>query len=103
MTLLEQEILDTINEAIGGKYIGQLKVFHEDEVGWVLLLHMNQEQAPMNFVYDGTWEQFKKFIYNELHFRKMHKASFFQAVQELPSLIDKHGELELDYDTVIIT
>ena len=33
MTLLEQEILDTINEAIGGKYIGQLKVFHEDEVG----------------------------------------------------------------------
>lgn len=33
----------------------------------------------------------------------MEIASFFQAVQELPSLIDRHGELELDYDTVIIT
>lgn len=103
MTLLEEEILETINDAIGGKYIGQLKVFHEDEIGWVLLLHMNQEQAPMNFVYDGTWEQFKKYIWNEIHFRHMEIASFFQAVQELPSLIDRHGELELDYDTVIIT
>lgn len=33
MTLLEEEILETINDAVGGKYIGQLKVFHEDEVG----------------------------------------------------------------------
>lgn len=54
MALLNEEILEVINKAIGGKYIGQFKVFHEDEVGWVLLLHMNQEQAPMNFVYDGT-------------------------------------------------
>ena len=49
MTLLEQEILDTINEAIGGKYIGQLKVFHEDEVGWVLLLHMNPRTSSNEF------------------------------------------------------
>ena len=103
MTSLEQEILCVINNAIGGKYIGKFKVFYEDNVGWVLLLHMNQEQAPMNFVYDGTWEQFKKYIWNEIHFRHMEIASFFQAVQELPSLIDRHGELELDYDTVIIT
>lgn len=103
MTLLEQEILDVINCAVGGKYIGKFKVFHEEDVGWVLLLHMNQEQAPMTFSYYGDWEKFKEFVYKELHFRKMQLASFFQAVQELPSLIDKHGELELDYDTVIIT
>lgn len=54
MTSLDQEIRDLINEAIGGKYVGQLKVFHEEGIGWVLLLHMNQEQAPMNFAYDGT-------------------------------------------------
>ena len=54
MTSLEQEILDTINKAIGGKYVGRLKVFQEPGVGWVLLLHMNQEQAPMNFGYNGT-------------------------------------------------
>lgn len=103
MTLLEQEILDVINKAINGKYIGQFKVFYEEDIGWVLLLHMNQEQAPMNFTYSGSWEEFKMFIYKELHFRKMQMASFFKAVQELPSLVDKNGELELDYDTVIIT
>ena len=103
MTSLEQEILCVINNAVGGKYIGKFKVFYEDNVGWVLLLHMNQEQAPMNFTYDGTWEQFKEFIYKELHFRKMHKASFFQAVQELPAMVCRDGELELDYDTVLIT
>lgn len=53
MTLLEQEILDVINCAVGGKYIGKFKVFHEEDVGWVLLLHMNQEQAPMTFSYYG--------------------------------------------------
>ena len=33
MALLEEEILEVINDAVGGKYIGKLKVFHEDEVG----------------------------------------------------------------------
>lgn len=103
MNSLEQEILDIINKAIKGKYIGKFKVFYEKDIGWVLLLHMNQEQAPINFTYDGDWNQFKNYIYTELKNRKMEIVSFFKAVQELPSLIDKNGELELDYDTVIIT
>lgn len=103
MTLLEQEILEIINKAIGGTYVGHLKVFYEDEIGWVLLLHMNQEQAPMCFSYDGSLEEFKEYIYNEIHFRKMQLASFFKAIQELPALVEKDGELDLDYDTVILT
>lgn len=54
MTSLDQEIRDLINEAIGGKYVGQLKVYNEPGIGWVLLLHMNQEQSPMVLSYDGT-------------------------------------------------
>lgn len=103
MTLLEQEILEIINQAIDGEYIGRFKVFYEDEVGWTLLLHMNQEQAPMRFTYDGDLEQFKKFIYKELHFRKMQIASYFIAVQELPAAVCRDGKWDLDYDTVIIT
>ena len=102
MTSLEQEILDTINKAIGGKYVGRLKVFQEPGVGWVLLLHMNQEQAPMNFGYNGTWEQFKEFIYKEFKTRQMEDVSFYQGLQELPSMVCNDGELELDYDPVLI-
>lgn len=102
MTSIEQEVLDIINDAIGGKYIGLFKVLEEDGI-WTLMLHMNQEYAPMRLSYEGTYEQFKNFIWKELHFRKMQIASYFKAVQELPALVCRDNELELDYDTVIIT
>ena len=41
MENLEKEILEIINEAIGGKYIGGLKILIEDDI-YELLLYLNQ-------------------------------------------------------------
>ena len=79
MTTLESEIKTIIEEVICGKYIGKLKVVKE-EVGesilWMLLLYLNMELSPMILAYEGTEEQFKLFIRNEIKTRKLHSVHF---------------------------
>lgn len=102
MTTLEQEILDIINETIGGQYIGRLKVLNDEGI-WTLYLYMNQEMSPIQIGRDGTWDEFKEYVRKEIKTRKMEKISYWQAIQELPANICRNGELEPDYDNVIIT
>jgi len=75
MTQLEEEILQIIEDEIGGKYIGKLKVNEEDDF-YELLLHMNQEQAPLHLGCQGTVDDFKEFIRSEFHFRKRNDVRF---------------------------
>lgn len=100
MTTLEQEILNIINETIGGKYIGKLKVLNDDGI-WTLYLYLNQEQSPIQIGYDGTLNDFKEFIRKEIKTRKMEKVSYWRATQELPVNICVNGKLESDYDNEI--
>lgn len=81
MTQLEKEILDIINDEVGGKYIGWLKVNKDCDM-YELLLHMNQEQAPLHLGYQGTEEEFKNFIKDEIHYRKHNDVRFWKAIRE---------------------
>ena len=87
MTTLESEIKTIIEEVICRKYVGKLKVV-KGEVGesilWMLLLYLNMELSPMILAYEGTEEQFKLFIRNEIKTRKLHGVHFWTAIQEFP-------------------
>lgn len=81
MTQLEEEVLNIINEEIGGKYIGKMKVVVDGD-WYELLMHMNQEQAPLHLGYQGTEEEFKQFIKDEIHYRKRNDVKFWKGIQE---------------------
>ena len=65
MENLEKEILEIINEAIGGKYVGGLKILIEDDI-YELLLYLNQEMARLVLGFQGSESDFKEFIRKEI-------------------------------------
>ena len=83
---LETEIRNIINETIGGKYIGKLKVDKEEmEDGdplWSLFLYLEMDQIPLVLAYQGTENEFKKFIREEIKSRKLHYVQFWTATRE---------------------
>lgn len=91
MTTIEEEILNIINTAIEGKYIGKLKVIN-DEGFWTLFIYLDQEMSPLVMSYEGDYEKFKDFIYNEFKTRQMQRVSFWKAVKIYPNLDDKENE-----------
>ena len=76
MENLEKEILEIINEAIGGKYIGGLKILIEDDI-YELLLYLNQEMAPLVLGFQGAKSDFKEFIRKEMKTRQMERADYW--------------------------
>lgn len=81
---LETEFRDFINEIIGGKYIGKLKVECITNSGvefWTLCLYLDTEESPLILGYEGTKEQFKKFVKKEIKARKLEFISYWTAVQ----------------------
>lgn len=76
MENLKNEILEIINEAIGGKYIGGLKILIEDDI-YELLLYLNQEMAPLVLSYQGTESEFKEFIRKEMKTRQLERVDYW--------------------------
>ena len=78
MTALEQEILNIINETTDSEYIGKLKVIIDDISNnnklYTLGLYLNFEMSPMILSYQGTEEEFKKFIREEMKSRKLQRV-----------------------------
>ena len=104
MTKLEQEILDIINCTICGKYIGKLKVevlTDEPECGdpcgttyntvYQLKLFLDREFTPIVFSYEGTEDEFKEFVREEIRKRKLEKTRFFKI--NLECLVPDDEEL----------
>ena len=102
MTDLENAILCIINEATCTQYCGKLKVLFEPnppdcaygcgeepeptKVGlYMLLLYLNQEQAPMVLSYQGDEEAFKEFVRKEMKTRKMHTVGRYRLLQLGPN------------------
>ena len=86
MTTIELEIKNIIEDIICGKYIGKLKVSKEemgDSVLWTLFLYLDLELSPMILAYEGSEDQFKNFIKDEIKERKLQGVRFWKAVQEL--------------------
>jgi len=100
MTELEQEILDIINCTICGKYIGKLRVIKhktKPQCGDVyttiyeLRLYLDREFTPIVLSYEGTEDEFKEFIREEIRKRKIENTRFFKV--NLETLIPDDEEL----------
>ena len=104
MTKLEQEILDIINCTICGQYIGKLKVLiHKSEPKcgdgcnesyptiYELRLYLDREFTPIVLSYEGTEDEFKEFIREEIRKRKLENTRFFKI--NLECLVPDDEEL----------
>lgn len=89
MTRLECEILNIINETIGGKYLGKLKVTKDDNI-YCLDLYLNHTQSPaLSLVKECRDENdFKSFVKNEIKTRKLEETSYWFINVEYPGKRD---------------
>lgn len=87
MTTLEKEILDIINETTDSEYIGKLKVIIDDisdnDKLYTLGLYLNFEMSPMILSYQGTEEEFKNFIREEMKSRKLQKVFRYEVIRDI--------------------
>lgn len=86
MTKLEQEVLDIINTTIDGKYIGKLRVLVDKDV-YQLYLYFDRWYTPTILGYEGTEDEFKKFVKKEFKTRKMEKTKYYSITRE-PIVLD---------------
>ena len=95
MTTLEKEILEIINDATDSEYIGKLKVIVDDD-SYTLGLYLNLETSPMVFSYQGTEEEFKSFIKEEMKSRKLQKVFRYEVIRDilLPGMEECEDEEE---------
>jgi len=82
MTTLEKEILNIINEATDSKYIGKLKVVVDDD-SYTLGLYLNLEMSPMIFSYQGSEQEFKDFIREEMKSKKLQNIFRYEVIRDI--------------------
>ena len=87
MTTLEQEILEIINQVIDGKYIGKLRVLHEDNI-YELYIYFDRWYTPTILAYEGTEDEFKKNQYQ--------KVKFWETNREIIPLDEEEFEEDED-------
>ncbi len=89
MTNIESEIKAIIEDVICGKYVGKFRVIKEevdDSIIWMLLLYLDLEMSPLVMAYEGSEEQFKNFVRDEIKTRKLQDVKFWTALQNLPTI-----------------
>ncbi len=107
MTRLEQEVLDIINEVTESCYTGKLKVIvtHPEltkcdlpckelnDTIYELYLYFDRYYTPTILSYEGTEEEFKEFVRNEIKKNKYEKVHFYKITRE-PLVLNE--EIEWD-------
>lgn len=83
--VLANEILQIIDETIEGEYLGKLEVIVDDD-WYILNLFMNMHNAPLVLAYQGTENEFKNYIREEIKKRKLEKVMRYEVRRELPAL-----------------
>jgi len=83
--VLANEILQIIDETIEGEYLGKLEVIVDDD-WYTLNLFMNMHNAPLVLAYQGTENEFKNYIREEIKKRKLEKVMRYEVRRELPAL-----------------
>ena len=83
--VLANEILDIIDKTIEGEYIGKLEVIVDDD-WYTLNLFMNMHNAPLVMAYQGTEEEFKSYVREEIKRRRLEKVMRYEVRRELPAL-----------------
>lgn len=101
MTQLEQEVLNIINETIEGCYIGKLHIniiYPEQQCGdpkcrplndtiYELYFYLDREFTPQVLSYEGTEDEFKRFVKQEFKKSKYEKIHFYKITRE-PIVLD---------------
>lgn len=91
-TVLEQEILEIINCATCSQYTGKLEVTVDDEEvkcgkffpkWYTLKLYLNLHMSPMVFAYQGTEQEFKDYIKEEMKSRKLQKIFRYEVIRDI--------------------
>lgn len=82
MTTLEKEILNIINEATDSEYIGKLKVIVDDDL-YNLGLYLNREMSPTVLSFQGTEDEFKEFVREEMKSRKLQKVFRYEVIRDI--------------------
>lgn len=107
MTKLEQEVLEIINEVTETCYTGKLRVIitnPEKECGdpecrelndtiFELRLYLDRWHTPIILSYEGTEDEFKKFVKQEIKKNKYEKIHFYNVTRE-PIVLEE--EIEWD-------
>ena len=102
MTKLEQEVLDIINEVTESCYTGRLKVIVTEperkqcdssclelnDTIYELYLYFDRYYTPTILSYEGTEQEFKEFIRNEIKKNKYEKVHFYRITRE-PLVLDE--------------
>lgn len=82
LSALENEILDIINETTESIYTGGLKVVYEDGI-YMLFLYLDIEFAPIQLAYEGSENDFKQYIKDELKSRRLECIPRGRLVQQV--------------------
>lgn len=82
MTALEKEILNIINEATDSEYIGKLKVIVDDNL-YNLGLYLNREMTPTVLSFQGTEEEFKEYVRDEMKLRKPQRVFRYEVIRDI--------------------
>lgn len=82
LSKLEKEISDIINDVTESIYVGGLKVVYEDGI-YTLFLYLSVEYAPIQLAYEGSEEDFKNYIKDELKSRKIECIPRGRLIQQV--------------------
>jgi hypothetical protein len=82
MSELEKEILNIINEVTESNYVGGLKVTYENGI-YILFLYLDVEYAPIQLGFEGSENDFKNYIRNELKSRRLECVPRGRLVQQV--------------------
>ena len=87
---LELAVIEMIRKLYNAEYNGKIKITQtlkqypneKDEylnLGYLLELGLNKDERPITLAFEGTSEQFLKFIFNELKHNRYHYTDYFTA------------------------
>ena len=82
---IADKIYDIISSALEVKYISDFTLdIDEDE--WKLSLDLNQKEAPLIIIYQGTESGFYDFLYKELRSRQLDRTRYFTGEMTDPAV-----------------
>lgn len=74
---IEQNIIDFIECWYECKFTGQIKLEMPCENTYYIRLILNQKERPLQITYQGTFDDFCKFIVDELKRRRLTDVEYF--------------------------
>lgn len=77
MTDLENDVLNIIEAATGQQYVGKLTCGYDpvDET-YMAAIYFNREYTPTVLGYQGTEEEFKQYLCEEMKKRRLHEIPY---------------------------